>query len=282
MLSPTTAARVAANTHALLHALDGAPNGVPADQRISKSRLLAALNRVQPVKVPVTDNDPAILWPDSRQYDQATMLRLMSEATLPEDALRFAEAAERVKYERLVSDAHQLLKTQAPEYWQPMRELIGGYYCAYHPRFGGGSISDVIGAIWLNPKSSWDSVHCSEVLVHEYTHNALFLEDMTRTIFSETVPRMAEPDGLVVSTILRIPRGYDKAFHSAVVALHLIEFHQKLGTQSRSDLPIDAVRDTAIELERREQFLTANGRRVLQELMAAIESLVASRSSQSR
>ena len=60
---------------------------------------------------------------------------------------------------------------------------IGAFYFAKKEGFGGGSVSGLVGMIWLNPPSYWNIVDYAEAIYHEFIHNSLFLDDMVNCIF---------------------------------------------------------------------------------------------------
>ena len=97
--------------------------------------------------------------------------------------------------------------------------VVSGFIFARRPGLEGGSISALTGPIWLDPRDGWSSETYVENMVHEYTHQCLFLDEMVNTIFAKfSIPEMSTPDALVTSTILKRKRSYDKAYHSAFVA----------------------------------------------------------------
>ncbi|WP_141437028.1 aKG-HExxH-type peptide beta-hydroxylase [Blastococcus aggregatus] len=236
----------------------------------SRQELQQALNMVQRFPIPVLPDGPSLIWPDTPGFEERTLLRLMNEGVLPDGwQLRPDQQTElAVVVPESLNALTPLGDTRAA-----VDLLISGFFVARHPRFGGGSVSDVIGCIWLSPRRSWDVPNLAAVILHEYVHNALFLEDMVRSIFSESVPRMAEADGLTQSAILKERRGYDKAFHSAAVALELYRYRHELPFTVPA-LSLDAVAETLLECRERDQFLTGNGKDVLanmEDLLGALQ-----------
>ncbi len=88
-----------------------------------------------------------------------------------------------------------------------------------------GSTSNAIGLIWANPKNHYVIDDMVEILVHEMTHHAMFIDELRyghyfyENIFAE--------ETWAQSAILNIPRPLDKALHSAVVSLEIIMFRKK-------------------------------------------------------
>jgi hypothetical protein len=145
--------------------------------------------------------------------------------------------------------------------------IIGCILFGKCPTLAGGSVSDIIGVIWLNPRRDWRTIDFAENLLHEYVHHCLFLEEMVWTIFSETVPRMHEDDALVTSSILKIKRGYDRSYHSAFVAYAIAHFYLAIDERSKARELLSGALETALELRQKQQFLTEHGRKMLTELI---------------
>jgi len=120
--------------------------------------------------------------------------------------------------------AEQHWRQQFPIDFDCYMELVRYVVYAYRDTYSGGSVSNAIGWIWLSPQADWTTEKYSENLIHEYTHNVLFLEEMVNTLFSVSASVMAEPKNCVVSAIRRVPRYFDQSYHAAAVAIVLAEF----------------------------------------------------------
>jgi hypothetical protein len=91
--------------------------------------------------------------------------------------------------------------------------------------YTGGTVSNRIGLIWLAPKPEWTDYTWLENLVHEFVHNAIFVEDMVYRLLVAGGDRLEQPDALAISAIRQTKRGYDKAYHSAFVSYTLAEMY---------------------------------------------------------
>lgn len=111
-----------------------------------------------------------------------------------------------------------------PEDFSCYNDFVRYVIYAYRDTYSGGSVSNAIGWIWLSPQVDWKAQDYSENLIHEYTHNVLFLEEMVNTLFAVSASVMAEPENCVVSAIRRVPRFFDQTYHAAAVAIVLAEF----------------------------------------------------------
>jgi hypothetical protein len=96
---------------------------------------------------------------------------------------------------------------------------------------GGGSISSAPGVIWCSPRRTWSLTDMAEFLVHELTHNILFLDERRYEHYVD--PRLLlDEENFAVSAVLKVPRPLDRAFHSLVVAREVLSFREENGAPS--------------------------------------------------
>lgn len=126
----------------------------------------------------------------------------------------------------------------------------------------GGSVSGCIGMVYLCPKEDWDVTFYAEMLVHEYVHNRLFLDDMVNGLFPD-LSLLKHPEAQVTSTIRRTKREYDKSFHAACVSCALAYFYDKLGDQTKTEEFILPVEQTLRELEEVDKNLRGRGLEII-------------------
>lgn len=175
---------------------------------------------------------------------------------------------QRVQREGVLA-GRQVLAEVAPETLETLDLLIGELTFGKAPLKSGGSIGDVIGAIWLGPKEPWTAQRYAEALAHELVHQILFLEDMTHTIFAHSLDEMSEDAGLINSAILQRPRSFDKAYHSALVSLVVVQLARAMGVRGeRFDGLMRPTRVTLDEMLEKPEYVTPNGQRVLGEIDA--------------
>jgi len=148
-----------------------------------------------------------------------------------------------------------------------VRLLIGSFVFSRLPGYGGGSVGDAAGVVWINPASDPGGQDLSEKIIHETTHQCLFLHEMVHGLFDE-------PERwrrcLVVSAILGIPRGYARSLHSAAVAAVLADFALYRGRISRARTLVDGLARTnrdLVAVDNRERCLSGAGPAVLDELV---------------
>jgi HEXXH motif-containing protein len=145
-----------------------------------------------------------------------------------------------------------------------IRMLISTVACYRIPDTEGGTISSCVGLIYVSPDPDWSPEIYAELLVHEFLHNSLFLEDMVRGVFPD-YGLFEDPDALAISTLRRTKRPYDKSYHSACVAVGLMYLNHLM---SRADKEGDLhlrLTDTLKELEACEQRMRAAGKIIVSE-----------------
>jgi hypothetical protein len=225
------------------------------------------MNRVQPWRFNY-QRDPAvpvITLGDEPWFEAETLRHLMLVDELP-DGWRY-QPHEYPQLRQGVEAGRAILREIAPETLAVLDLLIGELVFGKEPKKSGASIGDVIGVIWLGPKDSWTAQRYAEALAHELVHNILFLEDMTHSIFTQSVDDMSTGEGLITSAILQRPRSYDKAYHSALVSLVVVLLARALGESApRFDGLIEPTRVTIDQMLAKPQYLTENGYRILEEM----------------
>ncbi|MGW3354118.1 aKG-HExxH-type peptide beta-hydroxylase [Streptomyces bungoensis] len=141
-----------------------------------------------------------------------------------------------------------------------IRHLVGNLSFGKITGFQGGSISSLLGVIWIGLHERHETWEFAEIIVHETIHQCLFLEDMVHGVFQLGEEAMAEPDYLVTTALLRTPRGFDKAFHSAYVAIALARFHRARRDFDKAAQYLRPVLRTYQEMRERQGCLTEHGK----------------------
>ena len=99
------------------------------------------------------------------------------------------------------------------------------------PNAGGGSVSDAPGVIWCAIKRRWTNMDIAEFLVHELTHNLVFLDELCYQHYTDMI-QLSDKNHYAKSSILNKERPLDKAFHSLVVAHEVLHYRQEAGEPS--------------------------------------------------
>jgi hypothetical protein len=239
--------------------------------RSERDDFFQALNNLQKLKISF---EPSRAAPRKRfecrtPQEQEVVLRFIGVG----ERHWMLDPEERLHVTRSVDSAIARLGELDSSFPDTFASLVGELVFARLDRFGGGSVSDLIGVIWLSPSADWNAIDYAENILHEYLHQALFLDELANTIFAESVPRMAEGDALVRSAILQRQRGYDKAYHSAFVAYTLFQFHRLSGTGSADLSELDPLLITLNELLDNSVLLTNHGRAILVDLVRHVLTL---------
>ena len=171
----------------------------------------------------------------------------------------------------LAERGSELLAAYSPAAAEVAGELIGCFIVARVPGFGGGSVSSQLGAVWLSPLSSWDTVNYAELILHESTHQAQFLDQMVNGWYRASHDEMRAPTAAVISPIRKVPRPYSLAFEGTCVAVTLLHFFEHLGAEQRALELCDSTMCTIVGLEEKEDaMLTSHGLDLLREFRHGI------------
>lgn len=244
------------------------------DATATRAEFLDVLNDVQPWKFSYQRSPakPLVTFGDEPHFNERTLKHLMLLPELPPDWQH--SAAEREEIVERLEEGRALLAEVAPSAIQTLDLLVGELVFGTAPLRSGGSIGDVIGVIWLGPKERWTAHRFAEALAHEAVHQILFLEDMTRSVFARSTDEMGEEEGLIRSALLQRRRSYDKAYHSALVSLVVIQLAEALGDRApRFEALMAPTRVTIDEMRRKPQYLTDNGLFVLEEMDELMRSM---------
>jgi hypothetical protein len=169
-----------------------------------------------------------------------------------------------------IHDAMEVLASYDPDLVRSLRTLVGSLVVGEVEGFDGGSNSAIVGVIWIGLHDKRSVEEHAELLLHEFVHQAVFLEDMVHGLLKEGAVRLAEDDALVTTALQRRRRGFDKAFHSLFVATELAHFSDWIGQAERAaDYRAGAV-TTLKQLMERDQFLSSSGIERLMEVASML------------
>ena len=172
---------------------------------------------------------------------------------------------EAAQAEEKANAALALIGQADPQLLDAITVLVGTLVFARLDGYDGGSRTNVVGVIWIGLDGSKPVIDFADLIVHEFVHQCIFLDDMVRCVFPAGETELAAPEALVVSALRRTPRGYDKAYHSAFVALTLEAFYAMLG-DSRAGSTMEAIHHTIEGLRLKAGYLSDHGRQELERL----------------
>jgi hypothetical protein len=236
-----------------------------------------ALNRLQPVSIPLpgVPGEIALLFNLDEPRVRPLLAHFVGDA---EQAARSAQVTDTPTVTAAVSGALHVLRDCDRGFEAAVRLLVGCLLFSSGAQVAGGaSSSDVLGVIWLQPGADWLPLTFAESILHETTHQAVFLDDRVNGLFAdELLEQMGAEAGLVTSAVWpynateKTRRPYDRAFHAACVAATLTEFFERLGQPERADQFCWPIPQTLSELADRQRFLTPHGVEILQEVTASL------------
>jgi hypothetical protein len=127
-----------------------------------------------------------------------------------------------------VRDALTYIQTKDPVLASLIATIVNIVF--FHPAAhrGGGSTPKAFGIIWCNPSPQWTTSDYIEFLVHEFTHQALFLDEQVHTYFTDR-STLSQTETFVPSSIRRSKRRLDLSLHSLLVATEIVLLRSRLG-----------------------------------------------------
>jgi hypothetical protein len=84
----------------------------------------------------------------------------------------------------------------------------------------GGSTSQAIGVMWANPHIDYSINDVMEMLLHEFTHHTLFIDELRYSHYDYSA--ITNKSTWARSAILNISRPLDKVLHSVVVSMEIL------------------------------------------------------------
>lgn len=130
-----------------------------------------------------------------------------------DDELKFAE--------QLFFETLDFMQSAFPDAHFALSLVIDSIFLRKSEQSGGGSTSNAIGVIWLNSRSHWSKYDLIELLVHELTHNMMFIDEVRYLHYSD-YDLILDEKNFSQSAILHTKRPLDKVVHSIVVATELL------------------------------------------------------------
>lgn len=206
------------------------PNASKNDLKIAYK---AFLKKAQPL-VPQTDfTDISFLY----KFEEITpLLKLFEEDSILDD---FKEIFDQLDHtaqnfpQSRIQETCRIMKETSPDFCELMNLAINTIFSAPSALAGGGSTSAAIGCIWVNLRDHWDKQDVFEFLVHETTHNLVFLDELCYGHYSD-YSQLPINENYSWSAILNKLRPLDKVFHSIVVSTEVLLFREEtLGHPSK-------------------------------------------------
>lgn len=245
-------------------------------QGVEGSRKLAfmkTINGAQSTSIRVIPDDVYIEFDNPDLVNVLIQRSVFSSRDVENDRHLISDLRRQNEIRRQIHDARALIRRADPHLEALLSELIGSIAAYDIPDRDGGTVSCCIGLIWLSPKEDWDTVFYAEMLVHEFIHNTVFLEDMVRGVMP-TPNLLDRPEAFTTSVIRKTKRPFDKALHSACVAAGISYFYHQLGQHDKAAAYLGPIQQTLNELRENNQRMKAEGLAILstngQELLAEL------------
>ena len=257
--------------------------GVGAATSSRRAAYVQALNRIQPIALPEPPEDGALPWvltftANDPAKEAAFRYAITDDTGSVTDELELLTPAEAADVERRLRNALEILRSYDPALADAAVKLNCWFLFARKPGVIGGSSGGMMGLVWLNPPVEWDDVDHAESLLHETTHQAIFLDDLLHKLFARSIASMdGDPDATVTSAIRRTRRRFDLAFHAACVAAELVGLHEHLGLSARADHHREGALSSIEELEQHADLFTEHGLAAFGDLERSLASTPAAR-----
>lgn len=170
------------------------------------------------------------------EKDRQKFIDLYSVDTTALDDLGQSEIMKRAKslrpeLVRQLENAHEYLLQRSAEHAKFLDLIIERVFIDESDVAAGGTTSDAVGVIWANPRPEFAASDLAEFLVHELTHNFMFLDEWLYPHYKYEI--MHEERTWALSAILDRKRPIDKVLHSLIVAAEVVLLReQKFGEPS--------------------------------------------------
>jgi hypothetical protein len=226
---------IAANVSAFVEHVTGVTTDTP-----TRHDYFDALNGVQSMTLPAAPDRPELPWtmtfaPTDDKAVEGLRYAVTDDSGEASEEIELLTAVDVAEVERLMAEALLILRQYDPAVARAAVDLFSWFIFARKDGVIGGGAGAELAMMWLNPPTSWTAVDHAESLLHETTHQALFLDHLVNRLFTKSISQMkADPDAHVTSAIRRTRRRFDLSFHAAVVAVELIGLHEHLGLDERA------------------------------------------------
>ncbi|HEY5926055.1 MAG TPA: HEXXH motif-containing putative peptide modification protein [Kofleriaceae bacterium] len=191
---------------------------------------------------------PGVEFVDSPELE-ARLLRTFISAPTPGDASKpiTAETVEALAKARdargvhaklaRIREAHELLLETSPELGALFDTVINRVFVVEMDKEIGGSSTKSVGTIWCNPTPGATAWDIAEFMVHELTHQVMFIDEHLHSYYTDRLGAETGSNGFMPrSSIRRARRPLGPVFHSLAVALELVAFRQAAGDRFESSM----------------------------------------------
>jgi hypothetical protein len=166
------------------------------------------------------NNEPADLKEFARAFNEESELSDIRTSLLLEN---FQDAPKKLETAR---SAYRKIQERYPELGLLFKLAFNTMFSLPSVKSGGGSASSAIGVLWVNPRATWSENDVIEFLIHELTHNLVFLDERRHSHYVD-LKKAVDKENWALSAVLGRLRPIDKGMHSLVVATEILLFRDK-------------------------------------------------------
>lgn len=167
-------------------------------------------------------NDAEVEEKLTEAYRTDAILNDRSQSTLIAEPF---DQETKLENEREATQAIEMIRNASQGIYQLLDLAIHSIFFRKSDSSGGGSTSNAIGVIWLNNRSHWSTQDLAELLIHELTHNLVFIDELCN-LHMQDYALLQKEENFAQSAILHTKRPLDKVFHSIVVAVEVLKSRQ--------------------------------------------------------
>jgi len=235
------------NQRLAIMGIRGLETKIPTDNGLLKKLFYECLFDIQKLPIPIEPNGIVMSFSDPSIIMSLHIAGLLQN---PPEFDSIFSSVEITHIKQLVYEAMTLINETDRELYLCIIQSVStlAFYKFVDPGYIGGTISSIIGVIWLDPsdKEKWTVEVMAEQIVHEFIHTSLFINELVHTSYSNyDLLEVA----LVKSAIRQQVRNYDKSFHAAHVATGLVAFLVKAGFIERAAELIANLQSSIDDLE---------------------------------
>lgn len=188
------------------------------------------------------NNNPEDLKEFARAFNEETELSDIRNSLLLEN---FQEAPKKLEIAR---SAYQAVQERYPELGLLFRLVFNTIFSLPSVEAGGGTASSAIGVLWVNQRPTWSENDMIEFLIHEMTHNLVFLDERRFSHYVD-LQKAVDKENWALSAVLGRQRPIDKSVHSLIVATEILLFREKFTGHNgryRVHPPSDILKDKSL------------------------------------
>lgn len=189
----------------------------------------------------------------------------LNQHNLIEDLNHPLESEMSVKFE----EALRYLRAKAPEIGFLYDLVFNYYFFASSSKAVGGSTSGGMGILWLNPRADWQLQDFAEIVVHELTHQLLFIDERRYRHYRDYA-EMLSKESFAYSTILNKSRPLDKVIHSYFVGSNVLRFRTQYFGEEATPVVHPPSEKIAASLARTLQSLAGKPEMLMTERLKAL------------